>query len=310
MKRARCFAVAAICLTVVLASAQTAEQKSPDTRPAKKELDWSPVVAAGCRIEWDVPFVEGGGPQQRLDLYAPPNAKDAPVVIFVHGGEWAKRDKIEVSYKPKLFNTAGMVLVSVNYRLSGTAQHPAQVDDVAAAVRWLRDHVAKYGGDPHKLVLMGHSAGCHIVTLVALDPRYLAKVKLTPSDLAGVVSWSGGAFDLPDKVKGGGMYVDYIHKNFGDDEQAWHDASPMFHVAGTKPAPRFLFASAENDSAASREASEKMVGLIREAGGQAERTLLAGKAHSTANYEVGQLGDETGAVLLDFVRRATGGATN
>jgi arylformamidase len=306
MKGQELLVLAVTWWAVALAGAQTAETKPADTQPAKKEIDWSPVVAPGCRIEWDVPYVEHGGPQQRLDIYAPPDVHDAPVGVFVHGGEWAKRDKIEVSYKPKLFNAAGIVFVSLNYRLSGTAQHPAQVDDVAAAVRWLRDHIGRYGGDPRKLVLMGHSAGCHIVTLVALDPQYLAKVKLTPADLAAVVSWSGGAFDLPEKVRAGGMYADYIHQNFGDDEQAWHDASPMFHIAGTKPAPRFLFASAENDSPASREASEKMAGLIRDAGGHAERTLLAGKTHSTANYEVGQRGDETGTLLLDFVRSATG----
>ena len=104
-------------------------------------------------------------------------------------------------------------------QVSGVAKHPAQVDDVAAAVRWARDHVAEFGGDPQKLILMGHSAGCHIVTLTALDPRPLAKFNLKPADLKAVISWSGGAFDLVDKVKQGGMYADYIHLNFGDDER-------------------------------------------------------------------------------------------
>jgi acetyl esterase/lipase len=59
----------------------------------------------------------------------------------------------------------------VNYRLSPADKHPAHVQDVAAAVRWLKDHVAEYGGDPTRMVLMGHSAGCHIVVLTTLDPQ-------------------------------------------------------------------------------------------------------------------------------------------
>ncbi|MEZ5975203.1 MAG: alpha/beta hydrolase [Planctomycetota bacterium] len=126
-------------------------------------------------------------------MYSPRDAHDAPVVVYVHRGEWIKGDKPEVSFKPKLLNESGTVLVSVNYRLSEEAQHPAQVDDVAAAVRWVYDHIADYGGSPERIVLMGHSAGCHIASMVGLDPRPLAKVGLTPGVLRGVVCWSGGA---------------------------------------------------------------------------------------------------------------------
>jgi arylformamidase len=293
------------------AAAQTAPPapavtSQPASRPARTPLDQSPVVAPGSRIVWDVPYVPDGDELQKLDIYAPRDAKGAPVVIFVHGGEWARHDKAQVSFKPKFLNGEGVVFVSVNYRLSPAARHPAQVDDVAAAVRWLREHVAEYGGDPHKLVLMGHSAGCHIVTLVGLDPRYLAKVGLAPTDLAGVVSWSGGAFDLVAKVNEGGMYAGYIRQNFGEEEAAWRDASPMRHVTDAKALPRFLFASAEEDKPASKAASQEMVQLIQAAGSTARTVLLPGKNHSTANHELGQLGDETGSVLVGFVREATG----
>jgi len=223
------------------------------------------------------------------------------VVVYVHGGEWTKGDKSEVSYKPRFFNEHGVVFVSVNYRLSGTAKHPAQVDDVASAVRWVRDHAGEIGGDPRRLVLMGHSAGCHLVTLVGLDPRPLAKVNLKPSDLCAVVSWSGGAFDLVGKVRSGGMYAGYIRLNFGEDEGAWRDASPIAHAGEVRPTVRFLLASAENGNPASRVISEQMVSLIRQAGGNAQAVLLSGKTHFTANHEVGMAGDKTGEILLRFI---------
>src|SRR5581483_7214023 len=110
------------------------------------------------------------------------------------------------------------------------AVHPAHVSDVAAAVRWVRDHADEIGADGKKIILMGHSAGCHLATLTVLDPRYLAQEKLKPTDLAGVVAWSGGAYDLVDKMKSEGQYPKYIRQAFGDTESAWRDASPLYHV--------------------------------------------------------------------------------
>jgi acetyl esterase/lipase len=293
----------------VAATSRPVTTAAPATREATTKPDQTPRAAADSVIQKDVAYVPDASAQQKLDIYAPVKAQGAPVVIFVHGGEWTKGDKTEVSFKPKFLNEAGIVFVSINYRLSGEARHPAQVEDVASAVRWVRAHIAEHGGDPHKLVLMGHSAGCHLVTLVGLDPRPLAKVGLKPSDLSGVVSWSGGAFDLVAKVAAGGMYADYIHKNFGDDEQVWRDASPLAHIGDGKPMPPFLFASAEEGNPASREISERMVARIEKAGGKARATLLAGKTHAAANHEVGQPGDVTGAELVRFVREVTADKT-
>ena len=106
---------------------------------------------------------------------------------------------------------------------------------MAAAVRWVRDHAAESGASPHKIVVMGHSAGCHLAALLALDPRYLAAVGLRPADLCGVVAWSGGAYDLVEKVKAGGTYGPYIRKAFGDSQAAWRDASPVAHVGDARP---------------------------------------------------------------------------
>src|SRR5262249_28460003 len=115
-------------------------------------------------------------------------------------------------------------------------------------------------------------------------------------------SWSGGAFDLAAKVKGGGMYADFIHKTFGDSETAWGEASPMKHIEDAKNLPPFLFASAEDDKPDSKAATEKMTKLSRQAGGKAAYTVLKGKSHFTASHELGQPGDTSGMLLLEFIR--------
>ncbi len=282
------------------AAAQQAAANQGAARPERPPQD--AVLSDDTVPVADVPY--GDDPAQRVDVYSFRGASHAPVVLFVHGGEWTRHDKSEVSYKPKFFNEHGVVFVSVNYRLTPHVVHPAHVQDVASAIRWVHDHIGDYGGDPRKIVLMGHSAGCHLVTLVALDPQYLAKVRLKPADLRGVVAWSGGSYDLVQKVEERGRYADYIRKAFGESESTWREASPVNHVREVKEGPAFLFVSIEPGNA-SHQAAERMVGLIRDAGGNATSRMLEGRDHFGANHYFGAPDDTTGAIFLEFVNDVT-----
>jgi acetyl esterase/lipase len=296
------FALTALLVAdVTPAPAQPPKEKEKE-KAKEPPPDMSPILGENTVAKKDVAF--GKDEKQKLDVYAPKGAKGAPVVIYVHRGEWTKGDKIEVSYKPKFFTENGVVFVSTNYRLYPAAKFPAHAEDVAAAVRWVVDHAAEYGGDPKKVFLMGHSAGCHLVTLVALDPKYLAAVKLKPSDLRGVVAWSGGAYDLVAKVAEGGSYKGHITNAFGPDEAAWKDASPVTHAKNGGSAPPFLFASYEKGNNANK-AAERLAGLIRDAKGRAEVVVLEGRTHQTANHLLGAPEDKTGAILLKFIADAT-----
>ena len=82
----------------------------------------------------------------------PKGITGAPVVVFIHGGGWSKRDKDEVGSQPILFNSAGALVVSINYRLAPEIQHPKNVEDVAAAIAWIHKNISKSGGDPNKIV--------------------------------------------------------------------------------------------------------------------------------------------------------------
>jgi acetyl esterase/lipase len=264
------------------------------------------VLADNTVLHKDVAY---GGPDAAmnvLDIYSPAHASGTPVLIFVHGGEWTKGDKQEISCKPKFLNEHGIVFVSMNYRLSPKYKHPAQVDDVATAIAWVHKHIAKYGGDGNKIVIMGHSAGCHLVTLVGLNPEPLAKVGMTPSDLRGVVAWSGGMYDLAERANGTGMYPPFIRATFGETREAQQAASPITYAKSAKGGPAFLFASVDDDkSQSSRDASDMMVKAINAAGGNAKSEILVGKSHFTANHELGAPGDKSGQQLLDFIQSVT-----
>lgn len=287
-----------LCLTTASVRAQD-KKTDPDNKPERPSQD--AVLAKSTVVLANQAF--GKDENQTLDVYAPKGAKGAAIVIFVHGGEWTKGDKAAVSFKPKLFNENGIVFVSTNYRLSPAVKHPAHVSDVAAAVRWVREHAREFGGDANKIVLMGHSAGCHLATLIALDPKHLAREKLEPKDLAGIVAWSGGMYDLVDRANGEGFYPKYIRQAFGDTEAQWRDASPMAHV-GDAAMPAFLFVSIEKGNA-SHKAAEKMVELIQKQKGRAESVLITGRDHFMANHLVGAPDDKSGQMILDFVAKVT-----
>ncbi len=94
-----------------------------------------------------------------LDVYSPQNAKNLPVVFWIHGGGWQTGDKSSVQIKPQAFVDKGFVFVSTNYRLLPSVDMATIVRDIAKSIRWVHDHIAEYGGDPKRLFIMGHSAG-------------------------------------------------------------------------------------------------------------------------------------------------------
>ena len=133
------------------------------------------------------------GPRHQLDVYSPvtPPAKPAPVIVFFYGGAWTTGDRALYRYIGTALDNAGMVVIIPDYRLFPAARFPAFMEDAAQAVAWASANAARFGGDPHRLFLMGHSAGAQIATLLALDPTHLHAAGLAPADLCGVIGLAG-----------------------------------------------------------------------------------------------------------------------
>jgi len=151
---------------------------------------------AGATRKPERDLTYGPDPSQRLDLWVPP-AQGFPTVLFIHGGSLTSGDKTDEDYRDVClpFPAAGIACANVNYRLGPEHPWPAQAEDVAAAVAWVRTNIAQRGGDPRKLVLLGHSSGAMLVALVGTDERYLAPHQLALDDLRGVVSMGSIMWD-------------------------------------------------------------------------------------------------------------------
>ena len=140
------------------------------------------------------------GPESRhkLDVYSPRQARDRPVVVFFHGGSWTAGNRGLYRFVGAALAQRGIVTVVPDYRLYPQVKFPAFLDDGALAVAWVQKHAQEFGGDPQRIVLMGHSAGGHEAAFLAYDPRLLQKAGADPQWIVGVIGLSGPYALVPD----------------------------------------------------------------------------------------------------------------
>jgi acetyl esterase/lipase len=258
------------------------------------------TAAAQIRVEHDIKYIANADyadNKDKLDVYIPPNAKSAPVIVSLYGGALTAGDKSEQPYVGERFAEAGYVTVLINYRLSPTVAHPGHVQDAAAAVAWVKKNIAKYGGDPGKIVLTGHSAGGYLISLLLLDPRYLAAVGMKPSDIRGAAPVSGFFY-----VEGTGVGPDRPKYIWGADPKAWPAASPASYVRADVPPMLLLYA--DGDDAWRRQQQVDFAAALRAAGDKnIETHMIAGRSHLTVWYTMENGQDETSRAIEAFAAK-------
>jgi len=234
----------------------------------------------------------GTDPLQQLDFWAAKDkAKPAPIVIFVHGGGWKRGDKRNATGAAKVthFLEQGYAVASVNYRLVPAAKVEDQAADVASAFAWLRSNATKLNIDPTRMVLMGHSAGAHLVALVGTDPRYARAAGFALSDIRGVIPLDGAAYDVAAQLADGGKFMqDTYAQAFGSDPARQKSLSPTLHAEGPN-APAFLILHVDRDDG--KRQSEALGAALRKAGTPAQVTRIAGRGligHAEVNRKLGQ----------------------
>jgi arylformamidase len=260
----------------------------------------SSLLAAEPQAHRGLPYAGTKNERQMLDVYAPAEAKNLPVVIWIHGGGWQTGDKKDVGQKPKAFADKGFVFVSVNYRLLPEVKIKQMAEDVAKAIRWVHDHAKDYGGDPDTMIVMGHSAGAQLAALVCTDDRYLKAEGLPLTIIKGCVPVDGDTYDVPMQIETvkGKRAAGYIIK-FGD-EKMQKELSPVTHVAKGKNIPPFLILHvAEHPE--TKAQSHRLVKALQEAGVSAKAYPAEGKNHNTINNDLGIAGDRPTQEMFGFL---------
>jgi dipeptidyl aminopeptidase/acylaminoacyl peptidase len=231
--------------------------------------------------------------KHRLDLYLPKGRKDFPVLFFVHGGAWRSGDKRQYAPLGRLFARQGLGTVIINYRLSPKVQFPAHIQDVARAFGWTHANISKYGGRPDEIVISGHSAGGHLVALLATDESYLKAEKLSRADIRAVVALSGVYLILPPLFR----------SVFGKDDAAYKSASPLQHVGPGEPP--FLIVYADRDFPTCGTVSERMCRALKDCKCDAASREIKDRDHISIIRRMAQADDPATQALLDFVARHT-----
>ena len=142
----------------------------------------------------------GDSPRQRLDVYAPrgkPAQSPAPVVVFFYGGRWQEGDRARYLFAAEALTAQGFVVVVPDYRVYPAVQYPVFLEDGARAVAWAKREITRFGGDPSRIFLMGHSAGAHIAAMLGYDEEFLAGQGLRRTDVRGVIGLAGPYDFLP-----------------------------------------------------------------------------------------------------------------
>lgn len=249
-------------------------------------------AAGQVEVIKNLAYVEGPDAdteRHRLDLYLP-RKKDYPVLFFAHGGGWKNGKKEDFEFLGETLAKQGIGLVAVNYRLYPNVKFPVNVEDVTRAFAWTHRHIRKYGGRPDQLFVGGHSAGGHLVSLLATDPAYLKTHGLDLAGIKGVVSISGlysiprGRFPL-----------------FEDTEEGAKKASPLQQV---KPnLPPFLLLYADGDFPRFGDMAEEFAKALRESKCEVTCLKIVNRTHGSVATKIAEEGDLARAAILEFVAK-------
>ena len=239
------------------------------------------VAAARAAVQTDIEYGTAAGVSLKLDAFVPDGPGPFPAVILVHGGGWTAGDKSGGPRKGYMapmhdpLSAGGFAWFSINYRLAPQFPHPAQVEDVEAAIRWVKAHAAEYRVDPRRIALSGESAGGHLVAL--------AVVRATDATRVAAVVPFYGVFDFAAEAKRREGLIPSFNKLFGRDtlddtmKKMMHDASPInFVKAGLPP---FLLVHGTADQSVAYQQSVDMLARLRAAGVPSELITIKDGPH-------------------------------
>lgn len=256
-----------------------------------------PAFAVDHHKFLDIPY--GEHRKQKLDVYFPKFARSAPVIFFVHGVLWRIGDKgtrSQVKNKIEKWVSQGMVVVSINYRMLPDIRPVEQAQDVRKALRFSQQQAGEWGADASQFILMGHSAGAHLVSLVSSTPAVAESMEIEP--WLGTVSLDTMAYDVTKIMKGDD--VSWFYRNaFGDNPIYWEQASPISQLRTA--IPPFLAVCSTSRKLDSCSQSQDFIEKLREFGGQG-KLLPVNLSHRKLNVSLGSKSTYTDQVDT-FIRQ-------
>ena len=239
-----------------------------------------------------------------LDLTVPTRTRDFPTLVWFHGGGLEHGDKSTSIAQSvvKRFTDSGIAVASVNYRLSPRVHYPAYVEDAAAAVAFIRRNIEKWGGDPRRVFVSGHSAGAYLTTMLAVAPEHLERQGIQPGDLAGYIPVSGQMMT---------HYTIRKERGLPKDQPLIDAAAPVWFA--NHYTPPLLCIWGGQDMPTRAEENEYFVAVMKNAGNKAiEKLMVPGRTHTTIASQIEQPQDPVAQTMEQFIKqhRSSGAQPN
>ncbi len=221
----------------------------------------------------------GPNPTQKLDVYRPGGGAGYPALIYVHGGNWSSSNKEIHAPVAQRLMPEEFVVVIVGYTLHPPATYRRQTTDVALAIAWVLENIERYGGDPHRVIVGGHSAGAHLAALAVFDEQWLALKGHCLAEIAGFYGISG-VYDIEAEMAFCCSIKDaaQLLRNVMESEANFRAASPITYVRpGLPPA---LLIHGDVDTTVPATISEAFHARLLAAGNSSRRLIYPNTGHS------------------------------
>ncbi|MGE0623873.1 MAG: alpha/beta hydrolase [Pseudomonadales bacterium] len=254
-----------------------------------------PALGAAAQVTRNVDYLpdrDYADGRDLLDVHMPDRADNVPVIVYFHGGGLLFGDKSLGDPVAERLLPMGIGLVSANYRLSPAVQHPAHVQDAAAAFAWAAGNIADYGGDPESLYVAGHSAGAYLAALLAVDPDHLTDQGISPARLRGAIPISPFLY-VEETAPERPMTV------WGTNPDDWLAASVTPHIGPNRPPMLLLYADGDDDWR--RAQNERFAAAMQVAGNDVRAEELPGRDHRSIIDKINAPDDQVGRRIRTFI---------
>jgi len=271
--------IASIALLAGVACAQAAPQRP--TLFGQRATAQQPALPAGTRVYSNVSY--GDDSRQRFDVYRPAQVSNAPVIFMVHGGAWAFGNKSVrgvVENKAARWLPRGFILISIDYRMLPDTPPLAQADDVARALAFAQRHAKEWGGDPSQFIVMGHSAGAHLVSLISTDTAIAQRNGVQP--WLGTISLDSAAMNVVEVMQQ--RHLPLYDRAFGSEYAGWVAVSPYQQMHG-RIVPLLAVCSTRRNNSCPQ--AQRFAAKAASFGSQA-KVLPEDLTHEQINAELGE----------------------
>lgn len=226
----------------------------------------------------DISYIEKTIPKisvaPKLNVFTPRKTSEEklPVLIFMHGGNWNSGSKDQYGFFGRNFAKKGVITVIPDYTLSPAVSYDEMTQQTAEAIRWTKEHIAEYNGDPNRIYLTGHSAGGHLVALAAMDPKY----GINPNDISGIILNDSAGLDMYNYLKKDPPTTknDYL-ATWTDNPDTWKAASPIYYI--DKNTPPIMMYIGSKTYASIKEGSRRFLDALKPFQPEVEPIILPKK---------------------------------